>query len=150
MNALAERYVFKKIDYPLPFDDKDTSINLRSENHFKGGRKILKREKEGLLPNSQVFEGVLVATGWDRFDLVNQSSLYTSDNEDILLVHVSGMKKFKPYINQRVRITGKIVSTIKDERRLLVKRISRLTRGFKDQPVHLLGDIDHHFKRIAA
>jgi hypothetical protein len=73
---------------------------------------------------------MLVAAGWDNFDHVNQSSLYTKDDENIILDHNLGMKKFKPFLDQKVRISGEIVVTVGQGRRVLVKKISRLARGF--------------------
>jgi hypothetical protein len=78
---------------------------------------------------NQVFEGILVAVGWDKLDHINQSSLYTQEDENILLEHGAGMKKFRPFLNQKVRISGDIVSTIRDGRKVMVKKISRLARG---------------------
>ncbi|MDA8793426.1 hypothetical protein N9N67_09275 [Bacteriovoracaceae bacterium] len=83
-----------------------------------------------MIQTKHVFEGTLVAAGWDLLDHVNQASLYTQEDEDILLDHNLGIKKFKPYLNQRVRISGDIISTSRDGRRVLVKKISRLTGGF--------------------
>jgi hypothetical protein len=83
------------------------------------------------LNQKQVFEGTLVAAGWDKFDHISQSSLYTQDDEDILLEHGLGMKKFKPFLNQKVRVSGEIISTARYRRRFKVKNISRLPRGLE-------------------
>jgi hypothetical protein len=83
-----------------------------------------------MIQKSKVFEGTLVAAGWDKLDHINQSSLYTKDDENIFLDHNLGMKKFKPFLNQKVRISGDIVATTGHGRRVVVKKINRLTRGF--------------------
>jgi hypothetical protein len=49
--------------------------------------------------NDFFFEGTLIAAGWDKSDTVNQTSLYTQDDEDILLEHQNGIKTLKPYLN---------------------------------------------------
>lgn len=40
------------------------------------------------------------------------------------------MKKFKPFLNQRVRIWGDVVSNSSEERRISVKKIIRIFDGF--------------------
>jgi hypothetical protein len=92
---------------------------------------------------NQIFEGTLVAAGWDRLDHVNQSSLYTQDDEDILLDHRLGIEKFKPFLNQKVRISGDIISSVKDGRRILVKKISRITGGFTKRIIPLRDEFDN-------
>jgi hypothetical protein len=88
-------------------------------------------EKENEMINkNQIFEGTLVAAGWDQLDHVNQSSLYTQDDEDILLDHGLGMNKFKSFLNQKVRIWGDVTSNGGEERRISVKKIIRLLDGF--------------------
>ncbi len=79
---------------------------------------------------SKIFEGTLVAAGWDKFDHINQSSLYTKDDENIYLDHNLGMKKFKPFLNQKVRISGDVIEAAGLGRRVIVKKINRLSRGF--------------------
>lgn len=78
----------------------------------------------------QTMEGTLVAAGWDDNDQMNLSSLYTQESEDILLSHLQGIKTFKPYLNQKVKIVGRVISNKKDSREVLVKHITRLADGF--------------------
>jgi len=93
-----------------------------------------------MIKKNQFFEGTLVAAGWDRLDHVNQSSLYTQDSEDILLDHGLGIKKFEPFLNQRVRIWGDITSNGREERRISVKKIIRLVDGFTKPLAERLDD----------
>lgn len=83
-----------------------------------------------MIKKNQIFEGTLVAAGWDKKEHVNQSSLFTQDEEDILLIHGLGMKKFKPFLNQKVRVWGDISSGRGEERKLSVKKICKLLNGF--------------------
>jgi hypothetical protein len=71
-----------------------------------------------------------MAAGWDRLDNVNQSSLYTQDDEDILLKHGLGIIKFKPFLNQKVKIWGNVTLNRNGERSITVKKIKRLINGF--------------------
>jgi hypothetical protein len=87
-----------------------------------------------------------VAAGWDKNDNINQSSLYTQDDEDILLEHNSGIKKFTPYINQRVRVTGDVISSDRNEKKILVKKITNIY-GDYTQP---LRDIYDEFENLIS
>jgi hypothetical protein len=91
---------------------------------------LIKKENEVMMTKNQVFEGTLVAIGWDSLDFINQLSLYTPSDEDILLEGCQGIHRFAPYINQKVRILGDITSTGKDNRKISVKKITKLTKGF--------------------
>jgi len=82
--------------------------------------KIMKADK------NQVFEGVIVAAGWDKLEHINQSSLYTEDDEDILLKHYMGISKFAPYLNQKVKVWGDVFSLNQKDRILTVSKIQRL------------------------
>lgn len=88
-----------------------------------------------MIRKNQIYEGTLVAAGWDRKDHVNQLSLYTQDDEDILLVHSLGIKKFKPYLNQKVKICGDVVSNSREEKRISVKKISIMLNGFTKKKI---------------
>ena len=73
---------------------------------------------------NQFYEGTLIAAGWDRFDSINQSSLFTQEDEDIMLDHKMGIARFKPFFNQKVRIWGEIFSDERNEIMVLLHRIS--------------------------
>jgi hypothetical protein len=79
-----------------------------------------------------IIEGVLVPAGWDTSEKVVQTSLFTQQEEDILLKHSEGLAGLKPFINQKVRVVGDIESNSRNERTLLVSKISKLTNGFTD------------------
>ena len=81
---------------------------------------------EEMIKTKQMYEGTIVAAGWDRFDDVNQSSLFTKEDEDILLDHGLGMKVFKDFLNHRVRVWGDIESNGRNERRINVKKIIKI------------------------
>ena len=81
------------------------------------------------ITRNQTFEGTLVAVGWDHLDRPNKLSLFTFDEEDILLDQVSNINRFSPYMNKKVRIFGDITSTEKDCRRVAIKKISTLVNG---------------------
>jgi len=94
-------------------------------------RKLTKQTKEKkMIKKNQFFEGTIVAAGWDNLDHVNKSSLYTQSNEDILLQHGVGIKKFTPFLNQKVRIWGDVISNDREERIISVKKITRLLGEF--------------------
>ncbi len=97
---------------------------------------------------NQVFEGTLVAAGWDKLEHVNKWSLYTQKDEDILLVHGLGMKKFSPYLNHKVRILGDVISNLSEERSVAVKKISKLLHGFTPPIKKNIEDIKFLFKHI--
>jgi len=91
---------------------------------------LIKKENEMITTKNQVFQGTLVAIGWDKLDYINQLSLYTQSDEDILLEGHQGIHRFETYINQKVSILGDITSSGRDNRRVTVKKISKLTKGF--------------------
>ncbi len=137
MDALQERAMLGAIEAHELFGEHDMAkklIKQYSEEKYKSQKK-----ENQMIKKNQIFEGTLVAAGWDRLDRVNQSSLYTQDDEDILLEHGTGIKKFKPFLNQKVRISGDIISTARDGRKVLVKKISRITGGFT-KPITPLRD----------
>jgi len=125
MNTLNERLVLGAIECHELFGEHDSARKLRNEYNSEK-KKNQKRKSEIMFEKDKIFEGTLVAAGWDKLDHVNQSSLYTQEDEDILLEHNSGIKKFKPYLNEKVRVLGDIISSNRDGRRVLVKKISRL------------------------
>jgi hypothetical protein len=101
--------------------------------------------KEDVMKNQQnhVFEGTLVAAGWDKLDAVSKSSLYTQEDEDIMLDHGQGICELKPFLNHKVRISGVITSKGKDGRKLLVKKIVKLTKGFTRTVVPMRDEFDN-------
>ncbi|MDA8793322.1 hypothetical protein N9N67_08750 [Bacteriovoracaceae bacterium] len=129
MSALYERSLLGQIEGHELFGEHELARNLRIKFCSYIKKKNQQKEKELMIQKSHVFEGTLVAAGWDRYDHVSQSSLYTQDEEDILLDHRLGIRKFKPYLNQKVRIIGNIVSINSDGRKVLVEKISRITGG---------------------
>jgi hypothetical protein len=148
--ALHERSILGAIEHHEMFGEHDLARDLKKK--YLSDKKRIHQQKENkmMIQKNQIFEGKLVAAGWDRLDHVNQSSLYTQDDEDILLEHHLGIRKFKPYLNQKVRITGDIISTIRDGRRVLVKKISRLTDGFKKPIIPLRDEFDNLLIPAAA
>ena len=103
-----------------------------------------------MITRNQIFEGTLVAAGWDTFDYITQLSLYTEEDEDILLVNDSAMKKFGPYLNQKVRISGIILSEKKDTRSIVVKDISRLSDGFTEHRLPSFDEFDEFDNLLMA
>ena len=150
MNALYERSILGAIESHELFGEHDLARTLQNEYDSEKERNHQRKENKMMIQKNHVFEGTLVAAGWDRLDHVNQSSLYTQDDEDILLEHNLGIRKFKPFLNQKVRITGDIISTIRDGRRVLVKKISRLTGGFTKAAVPLRDEFDNLLMPAAA
>ena len=128
MNTQYERAMFGAIEVHNLFGEHDKArklIKKYSDEKYKSQKK-----ENQVIKKNQIFEGTLVATGWDRLDHVSQSSLYTQDEEDILLKHGSGMDKFKPFLNQKARIWGDVNSNAREERQLSVKKIIKLLNGF--------------------
>jgi hypothetical protein len=124
---LHERLMLGAIECHELFGEHDMARKLIKE--YSDLKYKSQKEENEMIKKNQIFEGTLVAAGWDRLDHVNQTSLYTQDNEDILLEHNLGIRKFKPYLNQKIRVSGDIISTIKDERRVLVRKITRIPGG---------------------
>lgn len=94
--------------------------------------------------NNYFFEGTLVAAGWDKSECVNQASLYTQEDEDILLNHRFGMKTLKNYLNKRVRIWGNVIRDNNEGRRVNVKKIVNLIGDFSEpssSPYNEYGDL---------
>ncbi len=128
MNALHERTLLGAIECHELFGEHDMARKLMKE--YRDEKNISYEKENKMVNKNQIFEGTLVAAGWDRLDHVNQSSLYTQDDEDILLEHGLGIKKFMPFLNQKVKIWGDVTSNGREERRISVKRIVRLLDGF--------------------
>ena len=150
MNAFYERSILGAIESHELFGEYDLARTLQNKYDSEKERNHQQKENKMMIQKKHVFEGTLVAAGWDRLDHVNQSSLYTQDDEDILLEHNLGIEKFKPYLNQKVRISGDIISTIKDGRRVLVKKISRLAGGFTKEKIPLRDEFDNLLIPAAA
>jgi hypothetical protein len=141
MNPLYERSILGAIECHEIFGEHDMERKIIKE--YKDVKYKSQKKENKVIKKNQIFEGTLVAAGWDRLDHVNQTCLYTQDDEDILLDHNLGIRKFMPYLNQKVRISGDIISTIKDERRVLVKKITRITDGFTKPTIPLRDEFDN-------
>ncbi len=128
MNARYERSLLGAIECHELFGDHNMAKKLMKE--YKDEKNNSQKKGNKMIKKNQIFEGTLVAAGWDRLDHVNQSSLYTQDDEDILLEHGLGMKKFKPFLNQKVKIWGDIASNGREERKITVKKIIRILDDF--------------------
>ena len=128
MNARYERSLLGAIECHELFGDHNMAKKLMKE--YKDEKNNSQKKGNKMIKKNQIFEGTLVAAGWDRLDHVNQSSLYTQDDEDILLEHGLGMKKFKPFLNQKVTIWGDIASNGREERKITVKKIIRILDDF--------------------
>ncbi|MFT6068041.1 MAG: hypothetical protein ACJAT2_002175 [Bacteriovoracaceae bacterium] len=150
MNIVSERSVLGAIECHELLGEHNKARVLRRKYDKRKERKRRKKESQLKIQKDQIFEGTLVAAGWDKLDHINQSSLYTQEDEDILLEHKWGMKKFKPFLNQKVRIKGDIVSSIKDGRRVLVKEIIRLRGGFSESIYPHTGEFYKLLTPIAA
>jgi hypothetical protein len=97
-----------------------------------------------------IIEGVLVPAGWDTSEKVVQTSLFTQQEEDILLKHSEGLGELKPFINQKVRVVGDIESNSRNERTLLVSKISKLPNGFTDPLPEDTMESEEMFLKYAA
>jgi hypothetical protein len=127
MNVLYERSMLGAIECHEIRGEHEMVRKLKQEYRDKKNNSFEKQSE--VVQTDQVFEGTLVAAGWDWLDHVNQSSLFTEDEEDILLEHGLGMKKFKPFLNQKVRIWGQVTSNGREERKIFVKKITRILDG---------------------
>jgi hypothetical protein len=135
MSAIYERLVLGEIEYNELFHHFEIAKSLKN---------ILKKDqkwKRNSLKN-KVFEGTIVAAGWDKYEHVNKASLYTQDDEDILLEHNEGINIFKPYFNQKVIIFGDIISSSKNVRKVIVKNIFRLDGGYTKSLIPPLVELD--------
>jgi hypothetical protein len=121
MNAIHERSIYGDIEFYELFPEYKT-------------------EKNSL--KKQEFEGTIVAVGWDKYEQINKTSLYTVDDEDILLEHTLGIKKLKLYLNKKVKVIGNLTSLNSDERKVAVKSICLLENGFSKPSVPVLDEFD--------
>jgi hypothetical protein len=115
MNTLHERSIRGQIEVCELFGQKAKAKRLTE---------VLIKERRVRSNEVKVFEGVLVPAGWDRQENINRLSLFTQDDEDIILKHRFGMRQFKPYLNQKVKIYGKISSNNNNERTIYVNKIT--------------------------
>jgi hypothetical protein len=99
--------------------------------------------------NDYFFEGTLIAAGWDRADNVNQTSLYTQEDEDILLDHQHGVNVLKPFLNKKVRVWGDVLEQENDARRVQVKKIMGISGDFTKQTQPIYDEYDD-FSQPAA
>lgn len=148
MKAQYERLILGAIESHELFGEHNMATKLMKE--YRDEKKNffteeIEKEKE-MINKNILFEGTLIAAGWDRLDQIKQSSLYTADDEDILLDHRSGMKKFMPFINQKVKIWGDVISNDTGERRISVRKIVRLLDGFTKP---LMKKLDEYGNKIA-
>lgn len=143
MDAMLERSLLGAIECHELFGEFDEADVLKGEYDDKINHS---QQKDVEMKDQQdhIYEGTLVASDWDRLDNVSQSSLFTQEDEDILLDHSSGMKKFRPYLNQKVRILGKIVSINRDGKKVLVKKITRIIGDFKKSRNESLNGFDEN------
>lgn len=109
-----------------------------------------KKDHEMMIKKNQTFEGTLIAAGWDHLDHVTQLSLYTEDDEDILLERHCAIRKFAPYMNQEVRVLGDVTSSDRDGRRITVKKISKLLDGLSKPAREDRGELNYLFPLDAA
>lgn len=128
MIAMSERAILGQIEFYEVFGERTKAKALKEE--FDSNKRIAKLKKSQNTQKNQSFEGTIVAAGWDKHDHVDQSSLFTREEEDILLDHGLGINKFKPFFNQKVRILGDITTNSKAERRINVKKITRIISDF--------------------
>ena len=147
MHASIEKSFLEEIECHELFGEHETAKNLRGKYESK---KSVQKKKDALIKKNQVFEGTLIAAGWDRTDNVNQWSLYTPQEEDILLEHHSGIRKFKPYLNKKVRICGDITSSNKDGMKVFVRKINQLKDGFAKPLFDVVDDFDHFMSQQFA
>ena len=131
MNQYNEKFRMEAIEGYEIFGDFEKARRLKSE--FK---------EEWMNQKDLTYEGILTAAGWDNLENVNQSSLYTQEDEDILLEHKQGMRKFRPYLNQKVRIWGDIISTAHNGRKILVRKITRIFDGIANRSVRVGNQLD--------
>jgi hypothetical protein len=104
------------------------------------------RRKKMITERNTIYEGVLTPAGWDKLDNVNQTSLFTKEDEDILLKHSNGVNQFKPFLNQKVKVLGDIKSDSRNERTLIVRKITRMFESLQ-RP---LFKISNQFKDMYA
>jgi hypothetical protein len=140
MEAFYDRSILGDIEFYELFGEHE---------RVKALKKMFKAQKERLMRGEvkrdykhdrekrhSILEGVLVAAGWDTQGNISQASLYTHSGEDIILEHRFGLKKFKPFINERVRVSGLENLDSDDGRKMIVRRISRvLDRKYPLLPV---------------
>jgi hypothetical protein len=121
MNNLQERAILEAIECHELSGKHDIAKKLLKE--YKDEKNKTNKKEKNTMNTNQIFEGTLMAAGWDRLDNVNQSSLYTQDDEDILLKHGLGIIKFKPFLNQKVKIWGNVTLNRNGERSITVKKL---------------------------
>jgi hypothetical protein len=93
-------------------------------------QKKYNNENKGTIKKQFSFEGVIVPAGWDESDNINKVCLLTQKNKDIILKHNNGPKVLKPFLNQKVKVVGDIISNDINEKTLRVRKLTRLLDGF--------------------
>ena len=143
MDAMYERSVLAAIECHELFGEFEKSEILKCEyeSHINNSQQ---KDVEMKDHAEHIYEGTLIASNWDRLDNVCESSLFTQEDEDILLEHSAGMKKFRPYLNQKVRILGQIVSINRDGKKVMVKKITRIFGEFTEQFANKLKYFDEN------
>jgi hypothetical protein len=125
MSAIYERSMLEAIEGHELFGEHDRAKTLINEYQLRRDRQSRNGDRKVI--KNQVVEGTLVAAGWDRSDNVNQLSLYTNDDEDILLDENLLIKDYSSFLNHRVKIWGDVVSNKREEKKIAVKKIRRLS-----------------------
>ncbi len=144
MNPTHERLNLEAIEAHALLGEHESAKRLGDT--YNKERQKNRKERKILARKNQVFEGTVVAVGWDESDHVIQSSLYTQDDEDLLLDHGTGVRKFIPHLNKKVRVWGDIVSSDWEEKKILVRKISRLSEGFTKPSEALHDEFDNLIK----
>jgi hypothetical protein len=78
------------------------------------------------------FVGTIIAISWDQNDHPKKFSLYTDRDEDIIIEDQNEIRRFTPFLNKRVKLTGRITSSLRDERKIRVYDFSLIRKEEKD------------------
>ncbi len=79
---------------------------------------------------NESIEGVIVPISWNERGKVKGVSLYTSGDEDVVLVHHYSPFFIKSLINKRVKVFGKTIGVVDGCRVFSVKRLLKKERDF--------------------
>jgi transcription termination factor Rho len=96
------------------------------------------------ISNDQSITGTLNPINWDRFGKIKQFSIYSEDEEDIIVVSYSNKRKLEKLLNKRVLAKGQVKIDENGDKYIRLKSIKELT-GPTSPAINLAKPIESTF-----
>lgn len=77
--------------------------------------------------HEETIRGILNPIRWDKYGRVTQYSIYSEEEEDIIILDRVHRKKLEKLVNQHVQAKGKVIQVDEDTKYLRLKNIKALT-----------------------